>query len=199
MHAAWWMDEPNTRGTYSLVSSCIFTLGLCVWTAVHLNIPERGGGARQFFRKLGWLAIGLLAPEAVTFTAWNQFVGAKRLVNELNVGNRQKPRRSLWRRFMSKLSIDSPGYDALDLERTGTTTRVVGNEWSLVHGFYAMMGGYAIDTSNSSEQFLPHGMRRLTLTTDGLRFIMEHAPELIPHVSVADINDKSKAVLSKLL
>ncbi|KAJ7057623.1 hypothetical protein C8F01DRAFT_966336, partial [Mycena amicta] len=72
---SWWVDEPNTRGTYNLVSSCVFTLGLCVWTAIHLNIPEQSprAGARQFMRKMIWLTVGLLAPEVVTFVAWNQY------------------------------------------------------------------------------------------------------------------------------
>ncbi len=36
-----WIPEPNTRGTWSLLYSCIFTLALCVYSAIHLNIPAR--------------------------------------------------------------------------------------------------------------------------------------------------------------
>ena len=35
-----WQPEPGNRGTYGLLSSCVITMVLCVWTAVHLNIPE---------------------------------------------------------------------------------------------------------------------------------------------------------------
>lgn len=38
---------------------------LCVWTAVHLNVPEHGKLEAQFWRKVGWMFIALLAPEAV--------------------------------------------------------------------------------------------------------------------------------------
>lgn len=31
----------DTRGTWSLLYSCIFTLALCVYSAIHLNIPAR--------------------------------------------------------------------------------------------------------------------------------------------------------------
>lgn len=35
-----WQPEPGKRGTYGLLSSCILTMILCLWTAVHPNIPE---------------------------------------------------------------------------------------------------------------------------------------------------------------
>jgi hypothetical protein len=116
--ASWWLDEPNTRGTYSLVSSCIFTLGLCVWTAIHLNIPERASAGRQFLRKLVWLAVGLLAPEVVTFTAWNQYADAARLVREL--AKTARPRPSLWsglRRRVMSLGVagGKSQYDKVDV------------------------------------------------------------------------------------
>lgn len=59
------MPEPTHRGTYSLLSSCIITMGLCVWTAVHLNIPEHKKEPHQKWRKLRWLVVGLPAPELV--------------------------------------------------------------------------------------------------------------------------------------
>ncbi|KAH8701321.1 hypothetical protein GQ44DRAFT_55400 [Phaeosphaeriaceae sp. PMI808] len=61
-----WHPEPKTRGTYSILSSCLITVGLCVWTALHLNIPEYGS-SKQMWRKIGWLSVGLLAPELVRF------------------------------------------------------------------------------------------------------------------------------------
>lgn len=38
--AAGWHPEPERRGTFSILSSCVITLALCVWTSIHLNIPE---------------------------------------------------------------------------------------------------------------------------------------------------------------
>ena len=35
-----WVPDPDNRGTWSLLYSCVFTLVLCVWTAIHLNIPS---------------------------------------------------------------------------------------------------------------------------------------------------------------
>ncbi|KAJ7183890.1 hypothetical protein C8R46DRAFT_520617 [Mycena filopes] len=211
MELSWWQDEPNTRGTYSLVSSCIFTLGLCVWTAIHLNVPEQASGARQFLRKLVWLAVGLLAPELVTFTAWSQYADASRLVRHLAKSKTKAG--SIWLRFRQKLSHLLVGqslksqHDAeygdvrpVDPDNDPAAAVGVGDDWTLVHGFYAVMGGYVFDFGDDVEPFLPAGLTRLSLTTDGVRFVLEHAPELIPRVSEEDINDKSKADgLAKML
>ena len=60
-----WRPEPDFRGTYNILSSCLVTMCLCVWTAVHLNIPEHKKAYMQKWRKLGWLTMGLFAPEVV--------------------------------------------------------------------------------------------------------------------------------------
>jgi len=39
---------------------------LCVWTAVHLNIPARGERFRTYLIKAGWLTMGIFAPEIVS-------------------------------------------------------------------------------------------------------------------------------------
>lgn len=51
---------------------------LCVWTAVHLNIPEHRDHnfkyrpSLQTGRKILWLLVGLFAPEVVSWTAFEQ-------------------------------------------------------------------------------------------------------------------------------
>lgn len=34
------VGDPDQRGTYTLVISCLLTLILCVWSALHLNVPH---------------------------------------------------------------------------------------------------------------------------------------------------------------
>jgi hypothetical protein len=74
-----WGPEPRYRGTYSILFSCIITIGLCIWTAVHLNIPEHGKTLPQFQRKILWLLIGLFAPELVCRLA--QSICARRVTH----------------------------------------------------------------------------------------------------------------------
>jgi hypothetical protein len=62
----------------------------------------------------------------------------------------------------------------------------------MTHSLYAVMGGFAFDTVNS-EDFLPGGRTRVTLTVNAVMFLAKHAPDLLPNLSEEQIKDKSKA------
>lgn len=80
-----WVSDPNGRGTSSLVLSCLLTLSLCVWSALHLNIPAKGESRRQYWlRRVKWSICGVLIPEIVVLLAWRQWTSARRLTNEVN-------------------------------------------------------------------------------------------------------------------
>jgi len=60
-------------------------MGLCVWSALHLNIPSKRHGVVQFWlRNVKWMLTGLLAPELVVFAAWKQYVSARTLQHKIN-------------------------------------------------------------------------------------------------------------------
>ena len=65
-----WKPSPETRGTFDILSTCIITMLLCVWTAVHLNVSPPGKVWESRLRKVGWMILALLAPELVAYTAW---------------------------------------------------------------------------------------------------------------------------------
>jgi hypothetical protein len=65
-----WHPEPDFRGTYSILSSCLLTMALCVWTALHLNVPEHKKPFQQTLRKFGYLVTGLFAPEVVCHNSY---------------------------------------------------------------------------------------------------------------------------------
>lgn len=69
-----WQPSPSKRGTFDILSSCIITMLLCVWTAVHLNISPPESTWRPRVRKVGWVIVALLAPEFIAYTAWYVFV-----------------------------------------------------------------------------------------------------------------------------
>lgn len=65
--------EPSTRGTFTLLSNCIITLSLCVWSCVHLNLPGTDGrSGPNFLRRLSWITGALIVPEYLILTPWNQ-------------------------------------------------------------------------------------------------------------------------------
>lgn len=77
--------EDNQRDTLSLLLSCFATLGLCIYSAVHLNIPRKGeSNYRILCREFKWCVIGLFAPELILYTAWRQLASARELCCNIN-------------------------------------------------------------------------------------------------------------------
>jgi hypothetical protein len=80
-----WAPEPQTRGTWSLLYSCSFTIALCVWTAIHPNIPACEDSTwATFGRKFKWVLVALFIPEMVLSAAWQQLYRSWRLRQYLN-------------------------------------------------------------------------------------------------------------------
>ena len=65
--------------------------------------------------------------------------------------------------------------------------------WTIVHSHYALMGGYVMATRETEPRFLPEGRTRLVLTVDGIRLLATIDSSLVPDISKAQIEDKSKA------
>lgn len=98
-----WVPQPNGRGTfdilwsaamntYSLATdpfrSCLFTVFLCTWTVLHLNIKARDETYwHQFRRKLRWMLQAIIGPELVLGFATGQRVDARRSVEEYKKEN----------------------------------------------------------------------------------------------------------------
>ena len=71
----------NCRSLYSIISSCVGTLFICVFVAVHRNVqsPEGGWG----FGLAGEVLGTLIAPEYALATAIEQFLNARILSRRL--------------------------------------------------------------------------------------------------------------------
>ena len=66
---AYWKPAPTERGTFSILSTCILTLLLCVYTCLHPNIPlyrVTKWYQRPWALKALGILVGLLAPELVS-------------------------------------------------------------------------------------------------------------------------------------
>ncbi|PGH23957.1 hypothetical protein AJ80_02019 [Polytolypa hystricis UAMH7299] len=76
-----WVDSPNERGTLDILWSCFFTIFVCTWTALHLNLPAREESRwHVFWRKTKWMVLNVLFPEVVTAAAFAQRVAASESV-----------------------------------------------------------------------------------------------------------------------
>ncbi|MCJ1478093.1 hypothetical protein MMC13_006768 [Lambiella insularis] len=166
-----WAAEPVTRGTFTLLSTCIITLSLCVWSSIHLNLPGNDQNwFGKFFRRLAWIAGALVAPEYLILTAWTQRRTAQQLSKEAEEAFKPKQQAA-----------------AGDTERQLFSRQ---HRWTMTHSFWAIMGGISVDP-NSSEQFIPNSQRS-TLTANGVSLLFKHEPQMVPDISEEEVKDKSK-------
>ncbi|KAF3004746.1 hypothetical protein E8E13_000096 [Curvularia kusanoi] len=181
--------EDNQRDTISLLLSCFATLGLCVYSAVHLNVPRKGdSNLRVLIRECKWCVIGLFAPELILYTAWRQLASARQLCHKINKGREIEND--------EQTSVDK----TFKKREVVNRKHIVAEQWTLAHGFYGSMGGFAIDIepmeNDLASLFGDH--KRLTLTAQGLALLAECGH--VPQISAAEIKDKNKADgLAKLL
>ena len=97
--AHWEPDPGNGRGTWTVLSSCIITLTLCVYSSLHLNIPaHKTSTASTFAMKAKYVVFGLLAPEVIAYNAWRQRTVASSITAQLRTARGGKKDRS-WSQF----------------------------------------------------------------------------------------------------
>ncbi|KAK0625470.1 hypothetical protein B0T17DRAFT_532864 [Bombardia bombarda] len=172
-----WRAEPNGRGTFSLVFSCIVTLTLCVWSALHLNVPAEHKTSRgQILEKAKWVLYGIFAPELVVATAAAQFIVARWLMREI--------------------SKDAKYRLSADITPSAKDPSFSSQTWDMTQCFYAVMGGFAVDipwTKNYS-QHSDHDdprQQRVTIAPEGIRLLSLLGR--LPQIHESQIQDKSKA------
>ncbi|GJN66913.1 hypothetical protein PLICBS_000935 [Purpureocillium lilacinum] len=179
-----YVSDPNGRGTTSLVLSCLLTLVLCVWSALHLNVPARHRSVIQvLWLNVRWIFAGIYAPELVVFVAWRQWCSARLLqqhILRLHADAKERGDDSF-----SETNHDEPPL------------------WTMAHSFFACAGGFAIELDSMrgsvlGQSHLPEegtGEKaecpRLTLTARGVMLLASSG--FVPRVTKAEIEDKSKA------
>lgn len=203
-----WHSEPRSRGTMSILSSCLITMSLCIWTSLHLNLPSHKKQHLQKYRKLGWMVLGLLAPELVVWNAYEQ----KKTVKKLNALMKEKAfmpeKPKMWlhvRRWVVKAWRKAQVFSLLRAEdwpelANSDQPRRFGlrgerrHAWSNVHSWLVVMGGMAFeDTAPEEKQFMPDGCQRTTLSLPLFEWVVKNRPLLVPDVSREYIEDKSKS------
>ncbi|KAK6538135.1 hypothetical protein TWF694_011017 [Orbilia ellipsospora] len=176
-----WQSDPDGRGTMGLIWGCILTLALCVWSALHLNIPPKHDPPTQYwFRVARWVTLGVLAPELVLWAAWRQWSSANILTREINI-------------ILKEEASEAEKGVKETLKRTDSFPHRRRHKWTHLHSFYVTMGGFVFDVDESTEEemtFIPHH-KRMTLTPEATIILAKcgHLPDIDPD----DIKDKSKA------
>ncbi|KAF2873012.1 hypothetical protein BDV95DRAFT_568538 [Massariosphaeria phaeospora] len=193
-HTTKWQPEPTFRGTFSILSSCLITMTLCVWTAVHLNIPEQpetGLFTRQTRRKITWLFVGLFAPELIAWTAWEQ----RREAGHIHTAMRRRLRQGPEPNFFARCFRSSRLTGLLWKEKRKYGKSFYNrHEWTMTHSHYVAMGGFAIDVEGNQLRYLASKRhKQFTVTSGGFQWLAEWGLDSVPNLSEAYILDKSKA------
>lgn len=72
-----WTPSPNGRGSIDILWACVFTLFLCSWSVLCLNVPATcDGWWRITRRKCYWTFLGVIGPEFVLQSALGQWGSA---------------------------------------------------------------------------------------------------------------------------
>ncbi|KAF4222997.1 hypothetical protein CNMCM6805_009645 [Aspergillus fumigatiaffinis] len=80
-----WVKEPDGRGTWGILSTCLLTITLCCWTSVCPNIPAKSDGYWPRLRDKFHLAcMGILGPEFLLMLATGQWSSARKSVKEFS-------------------------------------------------------------------------------------------------------------------
>ncbi|KAF2758485.1 hypothetical protein EJ05DRAFT_510406 [Pseudovirgaria hyperparasitica] len=160
-----WVDGPDRRGTLSILISCLTTLLLCTWSAMHLNVPKRHVNEVSYIKtQVFWSLVGIFGPELAIWCAWRQYMSAKALRDQIKAALLNSGKHSSYH-----------------------------EEWTLTHGFYASMGGFVVDLDSHDMSDKPKFLRnstRLTLTPKGILLLARCG--YLPSIRREEIEDKSK-------
>ncbi|KAF8252045.1 hypothetical protein K440DRAFT_578392 [Wilcoxina mikolae CBS 423.85] len=207
-----WVPEPRYRGTWSILWSCTATLILCIYNALHLNVPTKDN-RRPFFRGIKWGAIQLIFPELVIVCAASQWLEARMICNELEKlysrpGYPREPSSEMDKiDYTEKMGKDSRlPRDRGDHSTTSMIHRIylyscsIFDQWfpcasekrfPLEYGFYAGMGGFQVDTPTGRMSITACGI--LSLANAGVFISVDR--QTIANKSQIDIIPKALAVL----
>lgn len=107
-----WVPQTKSRGTLSILISCITTIFLCSWSVLCLNIPETGRTRWGFLKyKLRWQLFAIFFPEVVTSMAAEQWESANQSVQEFTrLGYPQWTMRHGFFADMGGFLLQSPGF-----------------------------------------------------------------------------------------
>ena len=185
-----WRSEPEGRGTIGILLPCLITLGLCVWTAVHLNVDEKPRKHRLLGFKLLWLLMGVFAPEIVLWRSIDQFLETRALLKAMHTARpdlftsgslfpNDISNHSWWPRWLSELF---PNYHQID------------NTWA----HFVVMGGYTVIPDSLKDRRIGNtekSFRPVTLTPAGILLLFKCGLFKPGSEDIKSIDDKNKADL----
>ncbi|KAJ3774221.1 hypothetical protein FB446DRAFT_489980 [Lentinula raphanica] len=189
-----WQSGPDFRGTFDIVSTCFTTLLLCLWSAVHVDIPAHSGRLRGLWVRVGWIFIGLITPETLLFIAYRQWSIANDILDCANTSNAFPCSKNPCHYYSR---VPGSMVEHADTEQDASIYNKK-HPWTMVHSYHAAMGGFVFDTKSeegTKSEFLPESYQpsgHVVITPEGIQFLLKHKPELLPDLSIEEISDRNK-------
>ncbi|KAL9623848.1 MAG: hypothetical protein Q9160_001840 [Pyrenula sp. 1 TL-2023] len=78
-----WTSSPDYRGTLNILWTCLSTIGLGAFTAIHPNVRADGKWLNLTLQRVGEMMLATVLPEIIICSAWQQLLTARRICNEL--------------------------------------------------------------------------------------------------------------------
>ena len=76
-------SAPAYRDKFNIVSTCLSTLLICVWTVVHVDIPPTPQPwYLVLLEKIWWLVVGIIAPDFLLYLATAEFIIAVHILRD---------------------------------------------------------------------------------------------------------------------
>jgi hypothetical protein len=79
-----WVNQPNGRGTFDIIQTCVVTLILCSWSSLVLNVFSGKGRVSFMKDKLRWMFFTLFWPEITLGVAYEQWEAASQCVEDFS-------------------------------------------------------------------------------------------------------------------
>jgi len=71
-------QDHKPRTHFDIIWSCVSTLFICTWVAIHPNVPPRGEGhIRSLWRRIKLMLWTLVVPELILIWAYRQWAAAR--------------------------------------------------------------------------------------------------------------------------
>ncbi|KAL9598137.1 MAG: hypothetical protein Q9219_004693 [cf. Caloplaca sp. 3 TL-2023] len=187
-YASAFVADPDWRGTWSLLYSSVFTLALCVWTAIHPNVPRPGASSvRKYYFKIKWVILAIFAPEFGVLAAYKQHQRVRGFVADLN-RLREQHEKKLDACIDEEVGsqVQSNSTEVGDIEKDAIHSSPHAQSFSQTYGFYVLMGGLSINVSHIHDQ-----LNKVPLSPNGVLHLAEKGHFF--NIPDPDLKDKSKA------
>ncbi|KAJ9602090.1 hypothetical protein H2200_013450 [Cladophialophora chaetospira] len=205
-----WQDSPNVRGTMDIIWTCVFTILVCVWTVVHMNVPappNTDTTVKLWLRRLKWVGNCCMVPEIVLLLAAGQWSFARVCWREMRQilaeqdeeykvesGELQPKAVSCSTPSLTHPALESKSEDGKQemsrpkLRRSETFEQYQKREsderWTLRHAFYANMGGFRLQDKTG---------RTFLVSAKHINYLVRQKYIALPSITPLEINDRSKS------